>query len=333
MFYALNENGQRITADEANKEEKYICPICNNHVVLKKGLINISHFAHEHNVCKDTWNYDMSEWHKRMQNYFPKECQEVVVNYQGQIHRADVLIDDIVLEFQNSPITAAEFEDRNEFFKKAGYRLAWIFNLSRVYDDTLYASESEEYMMIWKHPMRIFENVDYIGDNNKRFAIWFSFRGDDELEEFGEEYLDKVIWAIKDEYGQYSMRRFFTSEYSITMSDNKPINPNHFFYSKKDYFNNALNELKRKHSFSVKYKGKKGEPKQSYMCPRKNGTFGIDMWGDKGCQHCRYCYMIAQTHNKYENSSASYCCYPNQVRELFETHPGWECPQVEVFEI
>ncbi len=51
----------------------------------------------------------MSEWHKIMQNYFPKESQEVVVSYKGRKHRADVLIGDVVLEFQFSPITAAEF--------------------------------------------------------------------------------------------------------------------------------------------------------------------------------------------------------------------------------
>ena len=79
----------------------------------------------------------MSEWHQRMQSYFPKESREVVVNYKGRKHRADVLIGDIVLEFQYSPITAAEFDDRNSFFKNAGNRLAWVFNLSQISDENL----------------------------------------------------------------------------------------------------------------------------------------------------------------------------------------------------
>ena len=69
MFYALNKDGIRIDAYEADKNEQYTCPICNNRVILKRGSVNIDHFAHEANVCEDTWNYDMSEWHKRMQNY------------------------------------------------------------------------------------------------------------------------------------------------------------------------------------------------------------------------------------------------------------------------
>jgi competence protein CoiA len=136
MFYALNTKGVRIDAYEADEKEKHVCPICKNPVILKRGSINIAHFAHESNQCEDAWNYDMSEWHKRMQNYFEKDCQEVVVSYKGKKHRADVLIDDIVLEFQFSPITSAEFEDRNEFFRNAGYRLAWVFNLSQISEDT-----------------------------------------------------------------------------------------------------------------------------------------------------------------------------------------------------
>ena len=59
MFYALNKDGIRIDAYEADKNEQYTCPICNNRVILKRGSVNINHFAHEANVCEDTWNYDI----------------------------------------------------------------------------------------------------------------------------------------------------------------------------------------------------------------------------------------------------------------------------------
>ena len=66
MLYALNRAGFRIDACEADRDNQYFCPICGNHVILKKGSVNVDHFAHEANVCEDNWNYDMSEWHKRM---------------------------------------------------------------------------------------------------------------------------------------------------------------------------------------------------------------------------------------------------------------------------
>ena len=333
MFYALNKDGQRIDAYEAKHDEKYVCPICHNPVILKKGLINVAHFAHESNECIDDWNYDMSEWHKRMQNCFPKDAQEVVVCHHDKKHRADVLIDDIVLEFQFSAITAAEFEDRNVFFRNAGYRIAWIFNLSQISDDNLYESDTKDNMMIWKQPMRIFANSDYLGENNKSFALWFSFRGDNEFEEIGEEYIERVVWAIRDDDGAYSLRRFIKSSYPIVMDGKTAINPNRFFYSRKDYFKEALSELKNKHSFSVKFSGKKGESKESYICPRRHDKFGIEIWGENGCCYCRYCYMIAQTEKDNKKMFASYCCYPSQARELCEGHPGYECSRVDFFDI
>ena len=333
MFYALNEKGIRIDACEAVKGQNYFCPICNNRVILKQGSINIDHFAHESNVCEDNWNYDMSGWHKRMQNYFPKDAQEVVVNYKGKKHRADVLIDDVVLEFQFSSITAAEYEERNEFFASAGYRLAWVFNLSQISDENLYPSDEKDNMMIWKHPMRIFANSEYLGENNKKFALWFSFGGTEEFKSLGKEYLERVVWAIKDEYDCYSMKRFFISNHAIVLHEGTTINHNRFFYSEIDFFKDALTALKNNVAFSVKYKGKKGEPKRSYICPRLKDVFGIDMWGEHGCYYCKYCFMVAHTQNDDGHMYASYCCYPTQVRNLCETHPGYECTKVNVFEV
>ena len=57
------------------------------------------------------------------------------------------------------------------------------------------------------------------------------------------------------------------------------------------------------------------------------------MWGEGGCYYCKYCYMVAKTENQSGKMYASYCCYPTQVRELREGHPGYECEEVDVFEI
>lgn len=333
MFYAVNKNGIKVDAYDANKGEEYICPVCNGAVVLKQGTINIPHFAHEANSCDDHWNYDMSEWHKRMQGYFPKESREVVVNYKGEKHRADVLINDIVLEFQYSSITAAEFQERNEFFKKAGYRLAWVFNLGEIVGENLNISRDRDDMWIWKNPMRIFSNMDYIGEENKRFALWFYLHDEINFAEMGYDYIERVIWAPRND-DHYSMTRFITAKNTaIIMDEQETINPNHFFRSRKDIFKDKLSELKSKYQYSVKYRGKKGEDRQSYICPRRPDVFGINMWGETGCYYCKYCYMVANKENKNGKMYASYCCYPKQVRELEVTHPGYECNSVDDFDI
>ena len=96
MLIAIDKDGKRVHIDDANKTEKYYCPSCKSELILKRGEERIHHFAHRKcDECKDSWHYDMTDWHYQWQNRFPPECQEVVKNHNGETHRADVLIDHI----------------------------------------------------------------------------------------------------------------------------------------------------------------------------------------------------------------------------------------------
>ena len=119
MEFALNHNSERIHATDANKQDEYICPLCRKKVVLRKGEVNIDHFAHQ-SKCDDTWKYDMSAWHSEWQQQFPKRNQEVVIEFNDEKHRADVMACGYVIEFQHSPITADEFNERNNFYLNYG---------------------------------------------------------------------------------------------------------------------------------------------------------------------------------------------------------------------
>ena len=46
-------------------------------------------------------------------------------------HRADICFKDYVIEFQHSPISASEFNERNWFYTTAGYKLIWVFDMVR----------------------------------------------------------------------------------------------------------------------------------------------------------------------------------------------------------
>ena len=78
--------------------------------------------------CLDGWSHDMSEWHRAWQEKFPEECREVVVEKNGVKHRADVLINNTVIEFQHSPITNEEILERNNFYLSCGYPVVWVFD-------------------------------------------------------------------------------------------------------------------------------------------------------------------------------------------------------------
>lgn len=130
MFKAKRKDGSPVWIDDAIKGEGYFCPVCDNPLIIKAVNSQIAtHFAHKKWAhCPDIWECDTSEWHKTWQNRFPKECREVVVEKNGIKHRADILINNTVIEFQHSHISHEEILERNEFYLSCGYRVVWIFD-------------------------------------------------------------------------------------------------------------------------------------------------------------------------------------------------------------
>ena len=131
MFIALNANNEKVSIENADKICEYFCPVCNEKLSIKatNSLSVRPHFAHKKGTeCIDTWRHDMSEWHYNWQCLFPEEFREVVVEKDGIKHRADVLINGCVIEFQHSPINATEIMERNIFYLNCGYNVIWVFD-------------------------------------------------------------------------------------------------------------------------------------------------------------------------------------------------------------
>ena len=166
MFFALNKDtNERLDIEDAleNKAD-YVCPVCKQDVIIRRGKVKLSHFAHKAK-CTETFTKDMTEWHKSWQDIFPKENQEIVVECDITLrefiqatsrfgfrfgissnedydlekrdpdtiihikHRADVLINNYVIEFQHSPISFEEFRERNWFYTHCGYKVIWVFDM------------------------------------------------------------------------------------------------------------------------------------------------------------------------------------------------------------
>lgn len=140
MFVANDEFGNRIYA-ESYKGESCFCPVCGEEVRIRKGRINKPHFAHKQKTdCKMSINKDYkSEWHIRMQEYFPKENREYIFidEDSGEIHIADVFLNDTntVIEFQHSHIDNDEFVKRTAFHLINGRRIVWVFDESKENND------------------------------------------------------------------------------------------------------------------------------------------------------------------------------------------------------
>lgn len=197
MQIAINKDtGERIHAVEEAKlgyKRKYICPVCGEELIFRNGHILIPHFAHKAASECDTFSVDMSEWHIEWQEEFPAENQEIVFTkemseydynlnaryfgFDGKsedrcpkepegsktkmlklIHRADVVVGDWVVEFQQPILSRREFAERNWFFNKCGKRVLWIFDYRNEYRIKMEPNTEgwQEDTYHWHHPQHTF---------------------------------------------------------------------------------------------------------------------------------------------------------------------------------
>lgn len=137
MYVALDKNGNRIYADDEQRYIECFCPACGEPLIHRKGTRKRVHFAHKQKTnCFMRLNKDyMSEWHIRMQSFFPKESREYRFkdNVTGEVHIADVFDwkTNTVIEFQHSPMHEEEYLSRTYFHLNNGRRIVWIFDESR----------------------------------------------------------------------------------------------------------------------------------------------------------------------------------------------------------
>lgn len=313
MLVAISEEGHRIDANKAIKREKCYSPICRGLVVLKKGEINVAHFAHKNRGCIDNWNYDMSEWHKEKQNYFDIQYQEVVVESNDIKHRADILKDGVVIEFQHSPISASEFNDRNDFYTSCGYKVAWIFDVTdHINNEELFWNEysTSKNVMKWKRPMRILKEINNLRISSN-ISIWLNW--DYQHIDENSDYIYRINWASKDEDSDiYNFKNIAVSN-PISLTKNMDLKE--LFYS--EYKKNT-NELKKQGiRYNIKKIGEKGLKRNAYVCPSSQ-QFGLRIFGEKGCNYCPYCFEY--TEYKYGKFNI-YCCHPNKVSDRAYDHP------------
>lgn len=185
MEYALTADHHRVHAFDAEKGQEYYCPVCGNQVIPRQGEVNSWHFAHV-TSCMDDWKYDMSEWHRGWQSRFPENVREIVVEHRGECHRADILMGGYVIEFQHSPISAGEFERRNKFYTRAGYKVIWVFDETYAFgNEYISSSLDDENKFVWKWPNRVLASV--VPQRSTDIAVVLQLTEDHDRVELAEE--------------------------------------------------------------------------------------------------------------------------------------------------
>jgi competence CoiA-like predicted nuclease len=105
----------------ANPNTRARCPSCNAETIPKCGEINIWHWAHKSTAECDPWHENETLWHINWKERFPDKWQEVPLGP----HRADIQTpQNIVIEFQRSPISTIQIKEREAFYGD----MLWILN-------------------------------------------------------------------------------------------------------------------------------------------------------------------------------------------------------------
>lgn len=305
MYIALNSKGKRTLAKYAKKDEFYTCPVCGGKVTLKRGKVTAAHFSHISGSCDDMWHYDLSEWRRSMQQLFSEKYREIPLKKDGVVHRADVLKDGIIIEFQHSPISAEEFQDRNNFYTALGYKVVWILNLSEDFEKgnlEYIKSKKSDTMLKWKNPREFLRTI-IPKDNRKDISIYICMSEEEDSSDIGWVY--KVIWASQDDDGTPNYNYIIHCDHCRFLE--KDMDVKQLIMTKKELMQHYLSKFP---DYDVKKVGIKGYSRNHYVCPKTN-KFGVKCFGDGGCVYCRHCICLESIFENENKGYNVYCRYPN----------------------
>lgn len=164
MLYAVNVHGEIVRPTPSAKGK---CPSCNGPVTAKCGPLVTHHWSHVAKDC-DPWSEPESEWHRNWKSLFPKECCEVVIGN----HRADVKINEVVIEFQKSPISVEEIAERESHYGE----MIWVLNGNDFLDRLTFFDGSE----VCRRKLSNFDIVCteeslFSAEPDKRKVRWIAF--------------------------------------------------------------------------------------------------------------------------------------------------------------
>lgn len=308
MQFANNEKGERTYILEANEDSRYYCPFCEAPMIQRRGQINIPHFAHAKGcLCTDNWKYeDMSEWHASWQERYPLVNREVaVINELGR-HRADILINNTVIEFQHSPMSAEEFQERNNFYTACGYKVIWLFDVRADYQADLTADDDKEKgEYYWKHAPKTLSGFDIYGSVHVYFHL---------QDKTNEE--DGIIIRLTG-CNDGDLRHFksapaacYTEEEFVELTSTGTVNRSEDL-SGKNRLCHDLYIIRRKDN----------DMDEAFGCPINQDGFASEVASDKrlGCQNCEFARTLATSVLGYRKCACRFREFLDQVDTVLET--------------
>lgn len=172
MYRAL-VNGILSTAEPKQMAE---CPHCGSEMHSKCGPTKADHWAHKSKKYCDFWHTGKeTKWHHGWKEKIGLKFSEKKIEKNGVYHIADIHIpgnensNELIIEFQNSPISIIEVKKRDEFY---GSNLIWVINGTDLGEKLWIDREFRgEYFEKWDfEPKYIFRG--YPGVDIRKMYVW-----------------------------------------------------------------------------------------------------------------------------------------------------------------
>lgn len=137
MLIAMADS-QLVNATELIRQKtipkQLVCPCCQQPVIYKHGDRRIAHFSHKSNAICAGFSEGESQAHLKGKLAFKQQLEKMghaaVLEYHLPTieQRADVLLPDqqLILEYQCSPISYSDISRRTSNYKSLGYDVLWI---------------------------------------------------------------------------------------------------------------------------------------------------------------------------------------------------------------
>lgn len=132
MLIALDAKKNSIHAKMAKKDRHYFCPACLQMVILKRGQHKIAHFAHAHNQACDSFSEGETAEHLQAKMVLyswlkRQDCPVQLEAYLAQLkQRPDLLVANLAIEVQCSPLKINRFLERNQGYLAHQYDPWWL---------------------------------------------------------------------------------------------------------------------------------------------------------------------------------------------------------------
>ncbi|MCA1800153.1 MAG: competence protein CoiA [Actinobacteria bacterium] len=151
---------------EATPNTRGWCEGCGEQLVSKCGTIKMWHWAHAPDSECVFATAPETHWHRRWKKTFPKENVEVIIGAK----RADIYINGLVIELQNSSISVPEIQDREQHYKD----MVWVVNGEHFEDNFDLREKDAYYTFRWKWSRRIWQKATkpvYIDFHDKTLLL------------------------------------------------------------------------------------------------------------------------------------------------------------------